>query len=1182
MYIRRDLGWLEGYPNGPRSGSSLTWAYGGLGAALSTVILDRHLLSRSTRTLNMLLREFPEALPRLVGDVEEWAESRRALIRALKPVVHGTKTLSDVRMSAHSTHRMSSTLPIDLRRAEALVAKHGALLEACAAFQWAYWARPECLGPAFSWLERHAACVSHLQKYLADDHVAVCIRLFQMELELGARRVQPLVDFFRQRGIWEVPLEISVELPNHVEKLLSTEPSDIKCVEIPDATLGPRIARWCLWLAAQDQTVRRSGVDTFVLLAGRPAIEDWQAWWATFTKEIEADARIQKPTRRKDPNRQLRIAARDRAKKRLASLPPALPARELERLLRTLPEQPNHKILGLLRSQAEIWPETLFGANTRLALARHWFRLWRDREEKETKKPLFALIRSFTAYAKDVRYTEERLTPWRSIWTSLQKSEGSPHGMIDDDVMWVLKDPKKLDIFWRHLRVLAQVGQPHNTCVTEAPGTSIRAATKNAELLVGVCAAFSDEEVQFAYKALVASPAIKDYVPHRALRSAAAFMPVPAAQLVEFVTRFKDAHGQYDGADTAFRKMASIFRAAGASDAFLDGLKRGGVESFLRTAMKVRFIESQRSSIPAIKFQDISETPGWLGRYPPAIQTAIRYLLRCDIDARQTAQRILKKDFPDRAQLEEEIARLEKKATNAGKKDDERCQRRLENLKARIHEDAIVSDSRAERLRRQICQAAHAKLFSSWLFALDEEVSSSVARWIEVDGRTDWMADDRLIRAITPVFDLAPHVQALARRILAARAEDHPWALRGAAANQRFLEKMKRAGLDLSPWLDGFRHEAETKDAVRLTVTFEDDPLEICLMGHYFNTCLSPGAANYFSVFANIADVNKRVVYARDRKGRVHGRVLLGLTDEGGILVFHPYAHSEHTGFPTICKRFVETLATRMRTIVVPSGRLSTLVAKDWYDDGPCDLASRHTALEDGSPFRTELETVLPEDFFELARVALAPLPLNELTLPLLVALPEVVRRGELVLELLPIARRTNLPLHAITRIVQTLVDSGLAHGSSCDPGPGPGHGPGHSPRPGPGGEQTASESLADWVYRQALLDTPPGRVPWDAAELLHHLDPARSVRLLTKTRSRGVRRWDHEPDGFRLMLLGQAYERLHRANKAIGAYQRALSGHLDKQSGSFCVSAIERLRTVVKTPKMANAANTAKNRPSS
>ena len=74
-----------------------------------------------------------------------------------------------------------------------------------------------------------------------------------------------------------------------------------------------------------------------------------------------------------------------------------------------------------------------------------------------------------------------------------------------------------------------------------------------------------------------------------------------------------------------------------------------------------------------------------------------------------------------------------------------------------------------------------------------------------------------------------------------------------------------------------------------VVLAFEHDPLEIFQMGWHFSTCLSPGVFNFFSVFSNAADINKQVVYARDEQGRVVGRCLLALTEDGNLLTFEPY-----------------------------------------------------------------------------------------------------------------------------------------------------------------------------------------------------------------------------------------------------------------------------------------------------
>ena len=112
-------------------------------------------------------------------------------------------------------------------------------------------------------------------------------------------------------------------------------------------------------------------------------------------------------------------------------------------------------------------------------------------------------------------------------------------------------------------------------------------------------------------------------------------------------------------------------------------------------------------------------------------------------------------------------------------------------------------------------------------------------------------------------------------------------------------------------------------------------------MGEPFDTCLSPGAFNFFSTIANAADINKRVLYGLDAKGVIHVRCLLALSDEGHILTFYVYAHNDQRKAIEAVKSYVGALAKQMRTTMVAHGKVRTLVANDWYDDGPIDMTER-------------------------------------------------------------------------------------------------------------------------------------------------------------------------------------------------------------------------------------------------
>src|SRR5262249_7181856 len=142
----------------------------------------------------------------------------------------------------------------------------------------------------------------------------------------------------------------------------------------------------------------------------------------------------------------------------------------------------------------------------------------------------------------------------------------------------------------------------------------------------------------------------------------------------------------------------------------------------------------------------------------------------------------------------------------------------------------------------------------------------------------------------------------------------------------------------------------------------------------------------------------------------------------GGILAFHAYHHGDFD-FEAMVRRFAGALAAAMGTVVLPSGGVPTLVAREWYDDGPRDLSDRFQFLNEGSELRRSLATMAPEEFPAALERELAPLALNELTLPLIVALPELTVRPALLVALTPFMRGiAELPDHTILRVAEMLL----------------------------------------------------------------------------------------------------------------------------------------------------------------
>jgi hypothetical protein len=87
---------------------------------------------------------------------------------------------------------------------------------------------------------------------------------------------------------------------------------------------------------------------------------------------------------------------------------------------------------------------------------------------------------------------------------------------------------------------------------------------------------------------------------------------------------------------------------------------------------------------------------------------------------------------------------------------------------------------------------------------------------------------------------------------------------------------------------------------------------------------------------------------------------LFTLTDQGAILTYHRYTHDTSDGFSAAVDEFAERLAKAMNTCVASTGQVSTLVAKDWYDDGAIRTESALDLQSTDGVVRTLMRTAGP------------------------------------------------------------------------------------------------------------------------------------------------------------------------------------------------------------------------------
>ncbi|HEX3133465.1 MAG TPA: hypothetical protein VHX44_07765 [Planctomycetota bacterium] len=137
--------------------------------------------------------------------------------------------------------------------------------------------------------------------------------------------------------------------------------------------------------------------------------------------------------------------------------------------------------------------------------------------------------------------------------------------------------------------------------------------------------------------------------------------------------------------------------------------------------------------------------------------------------------------------------------------------------------------------------------------------------------------------------------------------------------------------------LERVRVAEQTPDsdfAGKLTLSVEDDPIEMLFMGEYgFASCLSLRGINAWSAVSNAIDIDKVIIWATEPDGNVVGRRLLALVPEGA-LTFRTYTNRHGLALDTMFDRFVSDYAAHCGVPLTHGVQSGPLLSDRWYDDG--------------------------------------------------------------------------------------------------------------------------------------------------------------------------------------------------------------------------------------------------------
>ncbi|HEX9061410.1 MAG TPA: hypothetical protein VF941_14615 [Clostridia bacterium] len=534
--------------------------------------------------------------------------------------------------------------------------------------------------------------------------------------------------------------------------------------------------------------------------------------------------------------------------------------------------------------------------------------------------------------------------------------------------------------------------------------------------------------------------------------------------------------------------------------------------------------------------------------YPKELHKELTKLALADENAEAAAKRILSKDFPDTDSLKKEINELinkiEKGEDQNGffKKRAEKLQKRLEENQTGYKEidetnyinNKVIGEQRLKNLAKKLRHAAMIGVLNRWNDEVEIKFKDCIKEYLGVNEFPLWFERNNVLEVILSTAELEDPFKNILQKILVRRASFLLWDFRDEPNNNAFIEKLKAADINMDPWLDGDHKDVmKMVNGEELIVTIERDPIEIFSMGLHFKTCLSPGGINFFSVFSNIIDINKQVIYAKKADGSVKARALIALTDEGGILTFHPYCNDPNIDFKNILKEFVHKLARDMKTVVLPKGSVSKLIAPEWYDDGPHDLTDKFPFVMEGSDFRKKVMELDTPELLSRMKEAVEPIGLNELTIPFFIFLPEIKECRKLIDALYPyVLRLKNLSSDALFKYSEVLW------------------------------ETERYQMLEGLVQRivDHTLDVYSAYSYWTInnwIELLINISPSKALHVLKKTRPKGIRTWE-EDEGDRIAAAGMAYLKLNRLKQASKLFTVCLEKYTSREIKEFCIKQLE------------------------
>lgn len=981
LFLRARLGWLWGYPLSKQDQLGLSWQILYVPGPWDQEVrqLQTEDLAQAAYSYQRLVHAFPRALPQLVGSVDLWEKRVSLKLQAVRALLEGkmVQPWQALLLNEQGTVRL-------VRQVDQLKRQRPTLIPLLDALVWCLSLDPKLLEQAVDWLEHEQLALSQILENFPDG-IKVCLLLFTLSQELNTSRTSHLVSLLAN-PVWQAEGAFAYKRffasQRHYFEGFPLQAAAFK-LELPALPAVSEAAEtWQVWLEdlmrLPTKECRRL-IDLVTSLLTPKVLAAWQDWHKDsqlFLAEFKGLAseyyKLYQATypakQRKALEKQFSQATRESwigfKQQEMPLVHKLKPWLDDLQAFGQVPELT--KALSNLESQLQRLSETSpwRQPQTVLKVLQHWQLSYEESDARRFKR----LVRAWLSYLKgssSAEALEARLKPWSKLLAYYTQQQQQAVYLLEAALGYKEMTGREADFFTKLGQVCESAPEQiddgfrfyyfyeiipaHWPCVDYFRQT------------LALKERFDEPRLVVAFDAFLAAD--------------------PSAE--HFKRLFTwwqslEAETSYSESLQVIEVLAYLYRAGYQEIYYYVSLNKLW-SCVLKMAELLPLLQAEMQVLPSLL-----EVPEDLLTYPTSLHGSLELLGRYHPKSVQVAERILESVKANSAKVEQQRAYLQTKLAECT---DERLagflKQRLVNLEQRLQQDEPItlSEQRLDRFREKLVHATLHEFFRAWEANCLQALQAQLHKAFGLEQiPPEWLADTNKLNSLLALASLEPAVRRVVGWLCQAQ-QQNAYPVVTAPANQVWLSRMQKRGVNTQIWVEGFKLKTELKLENKTQIIymrFAKDIFEVFRMGDHFQTCLSRGGVNFFSVVANAADINKRILYFFDEQQQVIGRCLLAISDQGELVRFYLYSHLPHKALEPCLQLSVSELVQRMNIQLGAGGTISKLVSTAWYDDG---IESLNFEVEQAvfTQLSVQLTQLKADSIFTAVVQAFAPDALNEL-----------------------------------------------------------------------------------------------------------------------------------------------------------------------------------------------------------